>query len=189
MTEWEVFEFFADARKDSVSRTFSNAFRSERPDVLATCSKLGNVGIEITDARPQLSEDEIDFAENWLDQEVFDYLDATDQIYHAIAWKEKKRTSPGWQRPDSTILLIRSFANIREVREHYGSMERKECLPEHGFKEIWIQDYELTFWKDGDVLGSAILCLHPPYWWRRARILSLHRSPLLPFTVRHDYTG
>jgi hypothetical protein len=156
-------------------------------DILAMCSKLGNVGIEITDARPQMSEDDINFLENYLDHEVFDYFDAAAHIYTAIEIKEQKRTSRGWQRPDNAILLIRTFADIRPLLEHFGTMKRPEFIPEHGFKEIWVQDYELTFWKDGEVLGAAIICLHPPYWWRRRRILALHRR--FDFSVRTDYLG
>jgi hypothetical protein len=187
MTEWEVYEFFAEARQASTGRVLTNALKSERPDILATCSKLGEVGIEITDARPEMSDDDIDVLENWLDQEVFDYFDAAAHIYTAIEVKEGKRQSAGWQRPDNAVLLIRSFADIRPLLDHLGTMPRGEFLPAHGFREIWVQDYELTFAKDGEVIGSAVLCMHPPHWWRRRQIYRLHRHPAIPFSVRTDY--
>jgi len=45
MNEWSVYKYFAEARKHCIGRTLSNAVKSERPDILATCSKLGDVGI------------------------------------------------------------------------------------------------------------------------------------------------
>jgi hypothetical protein len=186
MNEWSVYQYFADARRKCIGRILSNAVKSERPDILANCSKSGDVGIEITDARPQMSEDDIDFQQEWLQEEVFDYFDAADHIYRAIEIKEAKRASAGWQRSDAAILLIRSFADIRPLWDHYGTAKRAEFLPNHGFTEIWVQDYELTFWKDGEVLGAAILCLHPAYWWRRKWLLALHRDPAIPFSVRNE---
>lgn len=44
---------------------------------------------------------------------------------------------------------------------------RNMYLPENGFREIWLQDVEPTFRKDGDIIESAVYNLQP--WWARSR--------------------
>jgi hypothetical protein len=187
MTEAEVFEWFAEARRELTGATLTDVIKSERPDFLANDSLLGEVGIEITDARPEMSEDDIDFAENWMDVETFDYLDASDHIYRAIRRKDRKRRQSTWQRGNAAILVARTFADVREVRRHLSTEARADIMPTHGFKEIWIQDSELTFSKDGDARSAAIVCLHPARRWLDQLVYSGHRE--MPYTMRHDYIG
>src|SRR5437879_6449044 len=54
--EYDAVVHFAEARKDAISDELSGIDHrqppNDRPDALATCSRLGDVGIEMMDVRP-----------------------------------------------------------------------------------------------------------------------------------------
>jgi hypothetical protein len=160
--------------------------KSESPDFLGTDSLLGPVGVELTDARPQISDDDVDFLQNWLGQEVeYDAFDAAAHVCGAVSRKERKRTRAYWQRSESTILVVRTFADITPLRRHLRKLSRDDALPEHGFAEIWVQDSELTFTKDGYAMSAAILCLHP--YWLKWHVYTHHRQ--MGYITSRDYSG
>lgn len=182
LDEQEVFKYFALARSEVLGHELSNVTKSESPDFLADDTSWGAAGIELTDARPGMSEDDMDFLEVFMNEEVeFDYLDAAAHIYSAVERKEAKRTRPHWQRPDETILVVRAFTDIRPLIRHLRTLTPQDVMPPHGFKEVWVQDYELSFEKDGNLLSAAVVCLHPK--WLANLVYRIHRRS--GFTTRH----
>lgn len=179
MDESSVFDFFSRARRELTGRVMTNVLKSESPDFLADDSELGPIGIELTDARPQMSENDIDFYQNVMDFPEFDYYDAEDHVSAAIAIKESLRQRAHWQRQNSTILVVRVFSDLRAFGTHLEQYDPTDFLPEHGFVEVWVQDVEITFEKDGEPLSAAIVCLHPE--WLRRLIYATHRHPHIPF--------
>jgi hypothetical protein len=96
-------------------------------------------------------------------------------IRHRISAKDQKRQEPGWDRADNSILLLRTFQDVRKIRDYLKETNHADFVPLNGFKEIWLQDAVYSFWKDGEFLGSAVVCIHPANRWLAQRILRLHR--------------
>ena len=176
--EYDAVVHFAEARKDAISDELSGIDHrqppNDRPDALATCSRLGDVGIEVMDVRPMMSEEELERARA-AGTDPMDAAAAVELIRGAIAAKEQKRQAEGWERPDNTILLIRVFQDIQAVGRELQKTNHDAFIPQNGFREIWIQDSEYSFAKDGEFLGSATICIHPADQWLKRSIYSVHR--------------
>lgn len=184
LSEEEVVQWFSEARAASTGRRLTDIEKSERPDFLASCSKLGHVGIEITNAQPKQAVGDMLFELEFVRRggDPLDAHDAVDMIWHSIDHKNTKRLTAGWTRPASTILVVQVLADLREVKRCFQRFKRSESVPPHGFLEIWLQDYELCFDKDGEPRAAAVLCLHPAYWWMRTMCGDGYRTG--PFSTR-----
>ena len=62
--EYDAIVHFADARKAVMKRELTDIDHrqppNDRPDALGLCSSLGEVGIEVADIRPEMSEEELE---------------------------------------------------------------------------------------------------------------------------------
>ncbi len=128
----------------------------------------------MADIRPQMSEGEL----TRLRQAGKDPMPPTvalELIRYWIGEKEQKRQEKGWARPENAILLLRVFQDIRAVRDELKRANHADFVPENRFKEVWLIDAEYSFWKDGEFMGAAIVCIHPPDKWLTQHILQLHR--------------
>jgi len=73
-----------------------------------------------------------------------DYLhgmDAASLVQEITYAKDKKRASPGWRYPKSTILVIQLIDSDGEEMANYLDDELMDEMAETGFREIWIADY------------------------------------------------
>jgi hypothetical protein len=177
--EYDAVVHFADARKVVLECELTEIDHrqppNDRPDALAVCSSLGEVGIEVADIRPEMSEEQLEKLRK-VGKDPLPPDAAAALIQRWISTKDQKRQERGWDRADNSILLLRTFQDIRQIRDHLKGTTHANFVPLNGFKEIWLQDAEYSFWKDGEFLGSAVLCIHPADRWLKQRILKLHRS-------------
>lgn len=177
--EYDAIVHFADARAAAIECKLSEIDHrqppDDRPDALATCSALGEVGIEVADIRPQMSEEELEKLRKAGDDPM-PPATALQLVKEWITDKDKKRKEEGWGRPDNSILLLRVFQDIRAVRDELKKISHAQHIPENGFKEIWLIDAEYSFWKDGEFMGAAIVCIHPEDRWLKQHILKVHRN-------------
>ena len=68
-------------------------------------------------------------------------LDAALLVQAATYKKERKRASPGWRLPKSTILVIQLVGSAGdELADHLDDGLMDE-MADTGFREIWIADY------------------------------------------------
>jgi hypothetical protein len=67
---------------------------------LASCSSLGEVGIEVTDIRPEMSETELEKLRD-VGKDPLPADAAAALIRHRISAKDQKRQEPGWDRADN----------------------------------------------------------------------------------------
>jgi hypothetical protein len=177
--EYDAIVHFADARKAVMKCELTDIDHcqppNDRPDALGLCSSLGEVGIEVADIRPEMSEEELEKLRK-AGKDPLPAAAAAALIRRWISIKDTKRQEPGWDRGDNSILLLRMFQDIRKIRDHLKGTNHADFVPANGFKEIWLQDAEYSFWKDGEFLGSAAICIHPADSWLAQRILRVHRG-------------
>jgi len=67
--------------------------------------------------------------------------DAVLLVQEAVYAKEKKRASPGWRYPRSTILVIQLIGSNGEEMTEYLDDQVMDEMAETGFREIWVADY------------------------------------------------
>jgi hypothetical protein len=67
--------------------------------------------------------------------------DAMLLVQDAIYVKDKKRASPGWSYPKSTILVIQLIGSDGEEMAVHLDSQLMDEMSETGFREIWIVDY------------------------------------------------
>jgi len=110
----------------------------ERPDFV--CEKKGRrYGLELVKAMndPTKHSFEVILGRG-------DYLhgmDAASLVQEITYAKDKKRASPGWRYPKSTILVIQLIDSDGEEMANYLDDELMDEMAETGFREIWIADY------------------------------------------------
>ncbi len=68
-------------------------------------------------------------------------LDVALLVQEAVYVKDKKRASPGWGYPQSTILVIQLIGNDGEEMAAYLDHQIMDELAGTGFREIWVADY------------------------------------------------
>src|SRR5262249_31221471 len=68
-------------------------------------------------------------------------LDAATLVQLAAYNKDKKRSSPNWRYPKSTILLIQLIGSDGEEMLRYLDDQLMNEMAETGFREIWVADY------------------------------------------------
>jgi hypothetical protein len=67
--------------------------------------------------------------------------DATLLVQDVAYAKDKKRASPGWSYPKSTILVIQLIGSDGEEMVVHLDNQLMDEMAETGFREIWIADY------------------------------------------------
>jgi hypothetical protein len=70
---------------------------------------------------------------------------------------------------------LHALSYIRAVGRELQKTNYAAFILQNGFREIWIQDAEYSFAKDGEFLGSAAICVHPADQWLKPSIYSVHR--------------
>jgi hypothetical protein len=62
-------------------------------------------------------------------------------VQETLYRKDKKRASPGWQFPKSTILVIQLIGSDGEEMAEYLDDQLMDEMAGTGFREIWISDH------------------------------------------------
>jgi hypothetical protein len=68
-------------------------------------------------------------------------LDAAILVQDVAYTKDRKRASPGWHYPRSTILVIQLIGSDAEEMADFLDDQLMDEVAETGFREIWIADY------------------------------------------------
>jgi hypothetical protein len=68
-------------------------------------------------------------------------VDAALLVQEAVNIKDKKRASPGWLHPRSTIFVIQLRGSDGEKMAAYLDEQLMDEMAGTGFREIWIADY------------------------------------------------
>lgn len=89
-------------------------------------------------------------------------LDAAILVQETLYGKEKKRASPGWRFPKSTILVIQLIGSDGEEMAEYLEDQLMDEMAETGFREIWISDHSPM-----EPYGTVQLIGVKPKRWRR----------------------
>ncbi|MBM3748755.1 MAG: hypothetical protein FJW34_23520 [Acidobacteria bacterium] len=90
-------------------------------------------------------------------------LDAAALVQEVAYSKDKKRRSPGWRYPKSTILVIQLVGSDGEEMASYLDDQLMDEMAETGFREIWIADYSPM-----EPYGTIQLIGVKPKRWRGA---------------------
>lgn len=156
LVEENELEYFIEAYKFVTNDHLVIVRPGERPDFICQRHNGLQVGVELTKAMrdPETAHaEEIMFHQQFMDCDT-----ALDNIWEAIASKDKKRSQGNWRCADNTILVIQLFdCQIEEIetlldQTHYESF---------GFVEIWLADYSgLEAYRDIELFG-----LYPSKWW------------------------
>lgn len=152
----EAYEFTTGIRLEY----FPLASDWERPDFVCRTPGGEFVGVEITSVmvRPNVKSDLIALSEST----TLDAFTASEAVFMTIEEKERKRLSPGWTLPDSTILVIEVFdTDVEELEEFLVDVDLKDDLRGFGFMEIWIANRG-TVEPYG---GATLFGLFPEKWW------------------------
>jgi len=130
---------------------------SERPDFICSASDGSAVGLElvkIVRGDPQ---------SKWADEVFFGrlHMEPGEVLWHIagnVKGKDSKRSEPDWNFRDSTILVVQVMeCPLRLFRSELDP----NCLPHHGFEEIWLADYS-----ELDAYGNVeLFCMHPTRLW------------------------
>jgi len=88
-------------------------------------------------------------------------LDAALLVQEAAYAKDKKRASPGWRYPKSTILMIQLIGSDGEEMAEYLDDQLMDEMAETGSREIWVADYSPM-----DEYGEIQLIGVKPKRWR-----------------------
>jgi hypothetical protein len=148
--------YFLDACSLALDRDLAVLSSSERPDFVCAASDGSAVGLELVKVvrDPQ---------SKWADEVFFDRLhmepgEVLWRIAENVREKESKRSEPDWKFPDSTILVVQVMdCPLRLFRSEL----HPDCLPHHGFEEIWLADYS-----ELDAYGNVeLFCMHPTRLW------------------------
>ncbi len=186
LNELEPMRWFLAKREQVTKRPWEIIEKGESPDFVVRDTLSGRrYGVEWTDARPPMSVSN----RRWLQEIGLDRWSSQDcfeEVWRLVQQKEEKRKKAFWRYPGSAVLVIRCHNSLLDMSRYVVQLAGfysprisrryvgEQYLGEHGFKEIWLQDVEPTFWKDGEELGAAILNLFP--WWGRRSIHRLHRE-------------
>lgn len=139
---------------------------AERPDFV--CEKRGRrYGLELVRAMQDPVQHEwyiIDRKDGHLHG-----LDAALLVQDAIYVKDKKRASPGWCYPKSTILVIQLIGSDGEEMAAHLNEQLMDEMAETGFREIWVVDYSPM-----ESYGEIQLIGVKPKRWRELHRHSLH---------------
>jgi hypothetical protein len=68
-------------------------------------------------------------------------LEAAILVQDKVYAKDRKRASPGWRYPESTILVIQLIGSDAEEMTGHLDDQLVDEMAETGFREIWIADY------------------------------------------------
>ncbi|HEX7238690.1 MAG TPA: hypothetical protein VF263_00380 [Longimicrobiaceae bacterium] len=144
---------------EAVTADQINVRPHERPDFVGHRLDGSPVGIELTAIRwtPDARVSEAILGSG----EGMDAWEVLDRIGLALDKKARKRSSPGWTHPDSTIvLLMLEDAQLDGVHWVFDPTLDDEWAS-YGFQEIWVGDYtELDAYRDIELFG-----LYPRKWW------------------------